>query len=446
MRALLPINTTTGINSKNTKIFLMAEAAPTLVPPTDRTALSDSPELDIFFLHGLAGDRFSTWTNAAGELWLQWIADTFTTCRVHTCGFKSSRTAGIKAGEGTSIMDLGTLVADGLICRETPATKTLFICHSLGGLVVKQMLRKCSDSADRDFNELGRSCVGIAFLATPHQGSKLATTLKTILSNGASRQLSQLTDSEEELFGLNEHFRAHVGRKNITVKSFYETEKTWGVQVVDKVSGNPGVYGSDPVPVEADHISICKPETSDAPVHRSICKFIRDHLDKKITGAGGPAGDQESKRQEGSVSGDEGGSTPHSGLLSDFELFTQVSEDDRRDLETKLSVAKRDYLMRSAKRMKERFHMDLRRHIGQPAAVARYVKLMADVESRFNRHVARVIADGGELSDVDSAIQDYVINPCIEVHSTKDQTVSASDVDGALYYLAGNCHIAWDND
>ncbi|MEL7285357.1 MAG: ABC-three component system protein, partial [Pseudomonadota bacterium] len=70
----------------------------------------------------------------------------------------------------------------------------------------------------------------------------------------------------------------------------------------------------------------------------------------------------------------------------------------------------------------------------------------ADVESRFNRHVARVIADGGELSDVDSAIQDYVIDPCIDVHSTTDQTVSANVVDGALYYLAGNCHIAWDND
>lgn len=419
----------------------MAEKAPTLITPTDSASLSDNPELDIVFLHGLAGDRFSTWTNAAEVLWPQLIADAFTTCRVYTCGFKSTRTAGIKAGEGTSIMDLGSLVADGLICRETPAPKTLFICHSLGGLIVKQMLRKCSDSADSDFNELGRSCVGVAFLATPHQGSKLASTLNTILSNGASKQLSQLTDSEEELISLNEHFRAHVGRKNIAVKSFYETEKTWGVQVVDKVSGNPGVYGSDPVPVEADHIGICKPETSAAPVHRSICKFIRDHLEKRTTGTGGPAGDQGS-----TAGGREDGSTQQLDLLLDYEIFTQVSEDDRRDLETKLSVAKREYLVRKAKRKKERFHMDLRRHIGQPAAVARYVKLMADVESRFNRHVARVIADGGELSDVDSAIQDYVIDPCIDVHSTTDQTVSANVVDGALYYLAGNCHIAWDND
>lgn len=424
----------------------MAEEAPTLVTPTDSAALSDNPELDIIFLHGLAGDRFSTWTNASEELWPRLIADTFTTCRVYTCGFKSSRTAGIKAGEGTSIMDLGSLVADGLICRETSAPKTLFICHSLGGLVVKQMLRKCDDSADTDFNELGRSCVGVAFLATPHQGSKFASTLNTILSNGASKQLSQLSDSEEELFSLNEYFRAHVGRKGISVKSFYETEKTWGVQIVDKVSGNPGVYGSDPIPVEADHIGICKPETSDAPVHRSICKFIRDHLEKKAKDAAGPNGDKDNKSLEGAAAGGEAGFSSHMDLLSDFEIFTQMSEDDRRDLETKLSVADRDYLVRTAKRKKERFHTDLRRHIEQPSAVARYAKLMADVESRFNRHVARVIADGGGLSDVDCAIQEYVLDPCIEVHSTSGQAISANVVDGALYYLAGNCHIAWDND
>ncbi|WP_120500366.1 ABC-three component system protein [Roseovarius sp. EL26] len=424
----------------------MAEEAPTLVTPTDSATLCDNPELDIIFVHGLAGDRFGTWTNAAKELWPRLIADTFMTCRVYTCGFKSSRTAGITAGEGTSIMDLGILVADGLICREPSAPKTLFICHSLGGLVVKQMLRKCSDSADSDFNELGRSCVGVAFLATPHQGSKFASTLNTILSNGASKQLSQLTDREEELTSLNEYFRAHVGRKCIAVKSFYETEKTWGVQIVDKVSGNPGVYGSDPIPVEADHIGICKPETSEAPVHKSICKFIRDHLAKKITGADGPTRDEENKSLEGAVAGGEAGSSSNLDLLSDFEIFTQMSEDDRRDLETKLSVADRDYLVRTAKRKKERFHTELRRHIEQPSAVARYAKLMADVESRFNRHVARVIADGGGLSDVDCAIQEYVLDPCIEVHSTSDQAISANVVDGALYYLAGNCHIAWDND
>lgn len=427
----------------------MAEEAPTLVEPTDPGSLCVSPDVDIIFLHGLAGDRFSTWTNSDDEFWPQVIADIFPNCRVYTCGFKSSRLSGLKTGEGTSIKDLGNMIADGLICREILAPKTLFICHSLGGIVVKQMLRKCSDSADKDFNELGRSCVGIAFLATPHQGSNFASTLKTILSNGASKQLSQLTDSEEDLFDLNEYFRTQVGRKGITVKSYYETEKTWGVQVVDKTSSNPGIFGSDPIAVEADHVRICKPEGRKAPVHQSICKFIRDHLHQNSTSGDPLVEADQSNSSDGGVSLDIGGET-NSGtnvdLLSDFEVFTQMSEDDRRDLETKLSATDRDYLIRTAKRKKERFHMDLRRHIGQPAAVARYVRLMADVESRFNRHVARVIAQGSEQAEVDRAIQDFVLDPCVEVHSTSDQAISANVVDSALYYLAGNCHIAWDND
>lgn len=377
------------------------------------------------------------------------IADLFLKCRVYTCGFKSSGLSGFKAGEGASIRDLGSMIADGLICREVLAPKTLFICHSLGGLVVKQMLRKCADSADKDFNELGRSCVGVAFLATPHQGSNLASTLRTILSNGASKQLSELTDGKEELLDLNEFFRSHVGRKEISVKSFYETAKTWGVQVVDKVSGNPGIYGSDPIPVEADHLQICKPEGSDAPVHRSICKFIRDLLPQSTKSDGSSDDARQSCWSDEDVSLDSSDETNASGnvdLLSDFEVFTQMSEDDRRDLETKLSAADRDYLTRTAKRKKERFHMDLRRHIGQPAAVARYARLMADVETRFNRHVARVIAQGGEQAEVDRAIQDFVLDPCVEVHSTSDQAISANVVDSALYYLAGNCHVAWDND
>ncbi|MBM1312156.1 hypothetical protein JQT66_18020 [Sulfitobacter mediterraneus] len=423
----------------------MIEEAPTLISPTDATLLSLSPDIDIIFLHGLAGDRFSTWTNSEEEFWPQVIADTFQNCRVYTCGFKSSKLSSVKTGEGTSIMDLGGMIADGLVCREVLAPKTLFICHSLGGLVVKQMIRKCSDSADKDFNELGRSCVGVAFLATPHQGSEVASTLNTILSSGASKQLAQLTDSDEDLFDLNEYFRARAGRTGIAVKSFYETEKTWGIQVVDKISGNPGVYGSDPIGVEGDHITICKPSGAEAPVHRSVCKFIRDQL-KSRDGDGGPSGEGQQGMAKVADLGAENSSPSGVEMLSDFEVFTQISEDDRRDLETKLTVADREYLVRVAKRKKERFHMDLRRHIGQPAAVARYVRLMADVESRFNRHVARVIAEGRDQAEVDVAIQDYVLDPCVAVHSTADQAISAHAVDGALYYLAGNCHIAWDND
>lgn len=89
--------------------------------------------------------------------------------------------------------------------------------------------------------------------------------------------------------------------------------------------------------------------------------------------------------------------------------------------------------------------MALRRHIAQPAAVRRYTKLMADVETRFNRHVSRAVADDLDPTTVDHIIESSVVTPCTEIHSSKDEEISAALVESALYYLAGNCHLAWDN-
>jgi hypothetical protein len=105
----------------------------------------------------------------------------------------------------------------------------------------------------------------------------------------------------------------------------------------------------------------------------------------------------------------------------------------------------RGYAIDDAKRKKERFNMALQRHISQASAVIRYTKLMADIESRFNRHVGRVVANHGDAAAIDQAIQDQVITPCVENHSTNTNEITSGLVDGALYYLAGNCHLAWDN-
>jgi protein SERAC1 len=70
---------------------------------------------------------------------------------------------------------------------------------------------------------------------------------------------------------------------------------------------------------------------------------------------------------------------------------------------------------------------------------------MSEVESRFNRHVARAIAAGASDAAVDGIIQSDVISPCVALQSSNDGTLTAGLVDGALYYLAGNCHVAWDN-
>lgn len=406
--------------------------------------------LDIVFVHGLGGDQFETWRSSEEESWLEWLATDFPTCRIFTVGYDSTKLASVLSGDGASIQDLALIMADGLASREESAPHTLLVAHSLGGLIVKQMLRRCSESLSPDFIEIGRSVTGVAFLATPHQGAQAAKTLDVLVRQFLSKQAKQLAYGDDNLVDLNDFFRSWVARQGVAVRAYFETEKTYGVHVVDKVTANPGVTGCEPIGVQTDHITICKPATRTAPVFKSMCAFIRQLL-KKITPPTAEMEAANADQPEPSGGGQaavasEGVPTElDAEILSDFQYYMTLADGDRRDLEQKLADAGRTYAIADAKRKKERFNMTLQRHIAQPSAVTRYAKLMADVESRFNRHVVREIAHGADVAAVDRVVQEHVVEPCVSAHSTSEGQITAGLVDGALYYLAGNCHLAWDN-
>ena len=50
-----------------------------------------------------------------------------------------------------------------------------FVCHSMGGLVVKLMLRSSASYGDPYVAPIAKATRGIVFIATPHQGADLAT-------------------------------------------------------------------------------------------------------------------------------------------------------------------------------------------------------------------------------------------------------------------------------
>jgi protein SERAC1 len=429
----------------------MSSEGPTQIFAEPRPDSPPAAVLDIIFVHGLGGDRIETWQKSKDAFWPRWLAEQFPTCRVYVVGYDSNKFAGFLAGEGASIQDLALAMADGIASREESAQHTLLVAHSLGGLIVKQMLRRCVESLNPDFNAISRSVVGVAFLSTPHQGAQAATSLDILLRTFKSKQVKQLAYSDDTLIDLNDFFRSWASRQGASVRSFYETEKTGTIHIVDKVTANPGVLASEPIAVQANHIDICKPATKTAPVYASMCALVRQLL-KSIsppsdTGLGGGADkicidSAGAGPQAASTQGDD---VVPPDVLADFEYYTTMAEHDRRDLEQKLSDAGRGYAIRDAKRKKERFNMALQRHIAQPSAVTRYTQLMADIETRFNRHVSRVVAGDADAAAIDRAVQDQVIGPCTATHSTVENEITAGLVDGALYYLAGNCHLAWDN-
>lgn len=453
----------------------MGSEQPTLIRALGCSEEMATSVLDIVFVHGLGGHRMATW-GEGDKFWPAWLAEDFPDCAIYAAGFDSRKLAGLLTGDGASIRDIASSLAAGLLIRPVRASRMILIAHSLGGLVVKQMLRMYADSQNIKHRELAASVSGVVFLATPHQGARLASVVSSIFALVMSKQAKQLLYDGEELVELQSGFANWATHAQVDVRPFYETEKTGSLHIVDRVTANPSIAGAEPVGVQSDHIQICKPENRENLVYASVADMVKEHkpapsgksLGKALTlvshtpGVFGHSSPQSSGAllpnlhevtlEIGAIapaSADTGVSEWTEALapdiLSDFEFYTAVAPDDRRDLSQKLTDAGRTYQIGDAYKKKERFNMALQRNIAQPAAVTRYTRLLADVETRFSRHVKRMAAHGAPAADIDRVVEADVIMACVEQHSSLGSEISAALVDSAIYYLAGNCHVGWDD-
>tara|TARA_R110002074_G_C12548406_1_gene666351 strand:+ start:219 stop:1439 length:1221 start_codon:yes stop_codon:yes gene_type:complete len=392
-------------------------------------APSDSALLDVVFVHGLTGNHNDTWTHKSGSFWPRWLAEDFQTINVYSAGYDSSIFASLSKGDGASLVDRATMLLDRLASRKAPNTPILFVTHSLGGLVVKQMLRRSQDASSHRRSRLCENVKGVVFLATPHQGTHLAKSLNSVLQIITSNTVKELSHGLEPLIDLSNWFSSWATRRNLKVECYYEVEKYKGVLVVDKLTANPNVSGCDPIALQADHIEIAKLESRNSQLYQSISSVLSELL---------------LEVSETNISGFD-----HAGraqIESEYETYTLRAEGDRRNLAQKLFDANRSHEIERAERQKERFSMTLQRNIGQPSAVRRYTRLMSNIETRFNRFVVPAVAEDASASTIDGLIQDNVLDPSLKAHDADGVESTAAEVESAYYYLAGNCHIGWDND
>src|ERR1035441_4557807 len=128
---------------------------------------------DVIFVHGLDGDARGTWQIGADSktFWPSWLGEELPQVTVWTLDYEAH--ALNWSGPSMPLLDRASSVLD-LLAVRIPAPRSLFfIAHSLGGLLVKQMVRR---AADRSL-PLARNTRGVVFLATPHSGSQKATWL-----------------------------------------------------------------------------------------------------------------------------------------------------------------------------------------------------------------------------------------------------------------------------
>jgi pimeloyl-ACP methyl ester carboxylesterase len=418
-------------------------------------------QLDVVFIHGLNGDAIKTWA-AGGDpanFWPRWLVKDVPSINVWSADYDASVLATLSTGGGVSLIGRAASLLDLLLSHGIGNRPVIFITHSLGGLLVKQLLRACADSVKPDCKKLLAAAKAVVFCGTPHQGAKLASSVNSILSLITSTQLKQLQENEEQLKDLHNWFINWVATSQPSVCAYRETIKTKGFWIVPEDTANPHIAGCDVVPIDADHIQLCKPTSHESPLYISVRALVTQTVKTcavtdlpTLSGLALP-GSQSHILVPGFVpvalsmsalDAREQALPPE--IAIDFEHFTTVAADDRRSLSDKLNDAHRGIEIADAERAKERFAKSLYRNASQASSLGRYTRLMSDVETRFKRHVRPLIAAGKDETLVNGAVQTFVIMPALEKQLAETDDVSAAVVVSALYYLTGNCHVRWDEN
>ncbi|XP_071468980.1 protein SERAC1 isoform X2 [Marmota flaviventris] len=160
----------------------------------------------------------------------------------------------------------------------------IWISHSMGGLLVKKMLLEASQKPE--MSPVISNTRGIIFYSVPHHGSHLAeysVNIRYLLF--PSLEVKELSKDSPALKTLQDDFLEFAKDKSFQVLSFVETQPTYigsmiKLHVVPVESADLGI--GELIPVDVNHLNICKPKKKEAFLYQRTLQFIRETLAKDL--------------------------------------------------------------------------------------------------------------------------------------------------------------------
>ena len=199
-----------------------------------------SKKVDVVAVHGLQGDAFKTWECSNGTLWLRdYLPEEIPSARIMTFGYDSTVafSNSVARIEDKALDLLNRLGAQR--DESTDRRPVVFICHSLGGIVVKKALILAHErSSDPGFKDILINTKAIAFLGVPHKGSDsawwanfAANALKGA-SIGLTTNNALVADLRKDSSALSTISKQFIERgRDLSIYTFYERLRLKGVLV-----------------------------------------------------------------------------------------------------------------------------------------------------------------------------------------------------------------------
>ncbi len=245
---------------------------------TTSLALAQAPKARVIvFVHGLHGDRES-WRAANGAYWPDLVRTDprFAFSDVEVVDYPSPASNGKMSSIQLADMLYARLQKDHVWDHR----EVVFLAHSLGGILVEEMLlRHPKDAARVKF---------IVSYGTPHEGSTVARVASIYDKDPL---LNDLSDAGSNLFltQLEENWRGTTTVNSIHRFCAYEAEDTVATDGFLRylkphtrvVSYFSATYGCDvttpPQEIPADHIHMIKPPDRNAPAYDFFRRVYRDN-------------------------------------------------------------------------------------------------------------------------------------------------------------------------
>ncbi|KAI1205011.1 uncharacterized protein F4807DRAFT_444749 [Annulohypoxylon truncatum] len=287
------------------------------VPETGLTVLFEptQPSLDIVFIHGFTGHPERTWTSKKGNAKprddgtadeyvepppkirklnpfsssrhakrntlpaVYWPRDlvpkTIPNARVLTYGYDTHIRH--RTGPPVSRNTVYDIAGDLLVALESkrrvePQRPVLFVVHSLGGIVVKEMLRRSKGyhMFQTHLRNIFKSTIGVMFFGTPHAGADPRGFLQHIAENifkavgfSVNQQIvDTLLPSAERLKELRDEFGTMAQERNWIIHSFQEqfgVQSLGGRKVVEDMSSYLNVPAIEITEhIGQNHMEMCR--------------------------------------------------------------------------------------------------------------------------------------------------------------------------------------------
>ncbi|KAG9229223.1 Alpha/Beta hydrolase protein, partial [Amylocarpus encephaloides] len=251
---------------------------------------------DIVFVHGLTGNRESTWTDKeSGVFWpAHLLKNDIPKTRIMTFGYDADVVHFWAMASQNSIGNHALKLVNSLAqIRERTETEDrpiIFVTHSLGGLVFEDAMLLSKNSAEPQIQSLLSSTAGVCFLGTPHCGASAANwatvlgSIVNVVKTTNTGLLNVLKPDSQVLARIQGDFHSMLrmssaqGVTQLKITCFFEELPVRGVgEIVPKHSAILPGYNS--IPIHANHMDMTKfPDDEDEgylAVSTEIMRWVR---------------------------------------------------------------------------------------------------------------------------------------------------------------------------